>query len=334
MATGNPKIKRLFIQVAFWIFIFMYEMDYLRDIYATKTAILLSLFELLCYIVEAYINLIVLIPRFAAKAKWRGYGLSILGLLAAVYFVYLFTGLGTMLLSENTWRALLTFIINHGLFILISFLYWYVTKYEKEKRRAIELENQKLKSELELLKSQLSPHFLFNTLNGIYSLILIDPSKAATLVDNLSVVLRYSIYSSKLEQVALSEEVNVIQNYLLLQQSRLQNGRDNIRFTINGSTQNFKIPPLLLLTIVENAFKHSDIFENDHAFIELLLVTSENEIQLTVSNSYLPKNNHPGIGLENIKKQLAIAYPDQHIITINDINQVYSIHIKLINSAT
>lgn len=334
MVTANPQLKRLFIHVAFWIFIFMYEMDYLMDIYATKTAILLSLFELIWYITEAYINLLILIPRFAASAKWREYGLSILGLLTVVYVVYLFSGLGTMLLSENTGRALLTFFINHGLFILISFLYWYVTKYEKEKRRAIELENQKLRSELELLKSQLSPHFLSNTLNGIYSLILIDPSKAATLVDNLSVVLRYSIYSSKLNQVKLSEEIDVIKNYILLQQSRLQNGGTNIRFTVNGTTQNFEIPPLLFLTIVENAFKHSDIFENDHAFIELLLVTSENDIQLTVSNTYLPKTNHPGIGLDNIKKQLVIAYPDKHVITINDSNQVYSIHIKLIKSAT
>jgi len=312
----------------------MYEMDYLLDIYSLKTAVLLSLFELVCYITEAYFNLAILIPHYASKGKWKLYGPAILGMLTTVYLVYLLTGLGNMLLSENMWRGLLTFVINHGLFILISFLYWYVTKYEKEKRRAIELENQKLKSELELLKSQLSPHFLFNTLNGIYSLILIDPNKAATLVDNLSVVLRYSIYSSKLNQVKLSEEVDVIQNYLLLQQSRLQSGGTNVRFTIDGSTQNFEIPPLLLLTIVENAFKHSDIFENDHAFIELLLVTSENVIQLTVSNTYLPKNNHPGIGLENIKKQLVIAYPNKHAITINDTNQVYSIHIKLISSAT
>ena len=131
----------------------------------------------------------------------------------------------------------------------------------------------------------------------------------------------------------MEREVQFLQDYIDLEKIR-HGDKATINFTVTGVTHEKKVPPLLLIPFVENAFKHSDIFENDNAFIELLLVTSENEIQLTVSNSYLPKNNHPGIGLENIKKQLVIAYPDQHIITINDINQVYSIHIKLINSAT
>ena len=329
MEETSGFTKRILLHIAFWIFIFMYEMDYLLDIYSLKTAVLLSLFELVCYITEAYFNLAMLIPRYASKGKWKLYGTAILGMLTTVYLVYLLTGLGNMLLSENMWRGLLTFVINHGLFILISFLYWYVTKYEKEKRRAIELENQKLKSELELLKSQLSPHFLFNTLNGIYSLILIDPNKAATLVDNLSVVLRYSIYSSKLNQVALNEEVEVIRNYLLLQQSRLQEGAQRVRFEATGQIGDVEIPPLLLLTVVENAFKHSDIFENEFGFIHIGLTVNEQEIALEVTNSYLPKNNHPGIGLDNIKKQLQIAYPHKHQVSITDNNQTYSIHIKM-----
>jgi len=331
MIVANQQIKRFLIHVAFWIFIFMYEMDYLLDIYSLQTAILLSLFELACYMTEAYVNLGVLIPRFAANGKWKLYISTIFLLLTGIYCVYLFSGLGNMLLAENTGRALLTFFINHALFILISFLYWYVTKYEKEKRRSIELENQKLKSELELLKSQLSPHFLFNTLNGIYSLILIDPTKAATLVDNLSVVLRYSIYSPKLSQVKLNEEVEVIQNYLLLQQARLQNGGTNIVFTTNADTFDHEVPPLLLLTIVENAFKHSDIFENENAFIKIILNVTNQEMLFAVSNSYQPKTSHPGIGLDNIKKQLTIAYPNAHQISIQDENHMYSIHIKLLH---
>ena len=333
MVQSNQQIKRFLIHSAFWIFIFMYEMDYLLDIFSLQTAILLSLFELACYMTEAYINLGVLIPRFAVKGKWKIYISTIILLLSGIYFVYVFSGLGNMLLAEDTGRAMLTFFINHALFILISFLYWYVTKYEKEKRRSIELENQKLKSELELLKSQLSPHFLFNTLNGIYSLILIDPTKAATLVDNLSVVLRYSIYSTKLNLVKLNEEVDVIQNYLLLQQARLQNSGSNIIFTTDTVTQQLEIPPLLLLSIVENAFKHSDIFENENAFIKIILKVTNQEIQFSVSNTYQPKSTHPGIGLENIKKQLAIAYPNAAQLTIQDENQIFSIHIKLLHEA-
>lgn len=196
----------------------------------------------------------------------------------AVYGAYLLSGLNDLLLSENKMRSALTLVINHGLIILISFLYWYVTKYEKEKRKAVELENQKLKSELDLLKSQLSPHFLFNTLNGIYSLILIDPEKASHLLDNLSAVLRYSIYSSQLTLVPLSEEINAINNYLNLQKSRLQDSAESIRFQTSGIEQFIEIPPLLLLTVVENAFKHGDIFENENAFIEIQLNLTESSI--------------------------------------------------------
>lgn len=327
--NGKLNVRRILLHTAFWIFIFAYEMDYLSDIFDSHQAIRLSLFEILMYVAEAYINLLLLIPVFMEKGEFRQYYLSVICLLIAVYSLYLLTGLDALLLSENRMRSVLTLGINHGLFILISFLYWYVTKYEKEKRKAIELENQKLKSELELLKSQLNPHFLFNTLNGIYSLILIDPEKASHLVDNLSVVLRYSIYSSKRRLVPLADEVNVINNYLLLQKCRLQDNADSIRFQISGIEQPVEIPPLLLLTVVENAFKHGDIFESENAFIEILLDLTEAFIYFQVNNSYQPKTSHPGIGLDNIKKQLVIAYPGSHTITMQDKDQVYSIIIHI-----
>lgn len=333
MTPNTQQIKRLFIHLAFWIFIFMYEMDYLMDMYTINIAISLSLFELACYITEVYINLSILIPKLKARGKTIQYAFAVFGILAFVYAIYIITGLGNMLLAKNTTRALFTFAINHGLFIIISFLYWYVTKYEKERHRTIELENQKLKSELDLLKSQLSPHFLFNTLNGIYSLILIDPNKAALLVDNLSVVLRYSIYSTKLKVVRLSEEVDVINNYLLLQKARLQNSIPQIKFTTTNTEIPFEIPPLVLLTIVENAFKHSDIFENEKGFIEITLNANENTIHMLVKNTYEPNQNHPGIGLANITKQLNIAYPYMYELTILDENQIYSINIKLLHGA-
>lgn len=326
--NGNLYVRKILLHTAFWIFILAYEMDYLSDLFDSHQAIRLSMFELLLYVAEAYINLLLLIPWFLEKGKIRQYCVSVICLLMAVYGAYLLSGLNDLLLSENKMRSALTLVINHGLIILISFLYWYVTKYEKEKRKAVELENQKLKSELDLLKSQLSPHFLFNTLNGIYSLILIDPEKASHLLDNLSAVLRYSIYSSQLTLVPLSEEINAINNYLNLQKSRLQDSAESIRFQTSGIEQFIEIPPLLLLTVVENAFKHGDIFENENAFIEIQLNLTESSIYFQVNNSYQLKTSHPGVGLDNIKKQLAIAYPGLHTISILDKDPVYSITIQ------
>jgi LytS/YehU family sensor histidine kinase len=304
-------------------------MDYLIDYYPLQTALAYSFFEILLYCIEVYINIYILIPRLLQRKKHLSYFGSILILLTCVFWIYFFTNLSGVLLSENTGRAVISFAINHLLFLFISFLYWYFTMYEKEKQKKIALENEKLKIELEALKSQVSPHFLFNSLNGIYSLILIDSMKAAAMVDDLSKILRYFIYECTNTFVLLEKEVLAIKHYIGLQKTRLQERGEAITLDITIEDLALLIPPLIFMTIIENAFKHGNIADDEKGFIQIHLFKDTTHVHFQVRNSFNKHEYTAGIGLQNIRNQLKVLYEDKVELTTEVNLDTYFVKLKL-----
>ena len=213
-----------------------------------------------------------------------------------------------------TSRDLFPLVLIIGLSVAIRMTQnWY--RLEAERR---ELEKSKTEAELKNLKNQLNPHFLFNTLNNIYSLIEFSPPKAQQSIQDLSKLLRYVLYDNQ-HFVPISKELVFIENYIALMKIRLS---DAVQVEVNisdGINPDTKIAPLLFITLIENSFKHG-ISYSEHSFIHINLYEDENNhIVCRIENSYFPKNDKSksgfGIGLVNLRKRLALLYPERHTLT-------------------
>ena len=200
----------------------------------------------------------------------------------------------------------------------------------KEIRQILKLKNEKIKNELQHLKAQVSPHFLFNMLNNVYGLIEKDTPKAKKLVLELSEMMRYSIYKSQHDSVMLKEEILFIQNYLNLHKMRYRKIMD-INFSLEVENDEVQIMPLLFINLVENAFKHGVESLMDNAYVYISLVSKNNQIYFEVENNFDTElvNEEKGIGLQNLTRRLDLAYPNQYSLTSTSINNVFNIQLKL-----
>ncbi len=175
------------------------------------------------------------------------------------------------------------------------------------------LEIEKIKSELSFLRAQFQPHFLFNTLNNIYSLTLNNSPLAGKSILQLSGLLRYVLYESETEKVDLQKEINHLQEYIELEKIRFAT-RLELSFNISGNVSDKKITPILLIPFLENAFKHASNKLNEKIWITIDLIVKETSLHFTVENSVFPEgktqmhNQYSGIGLENVKRRLSLLY--------------------------
>lgn len=185
-----------------------------------------------------------------------------------------------------------------------------------EKERLL-LDNQLKLNELRLLKEQLNPHFLFNTLNNIYGLTLEKSDKAPDLVMRLSNILDYMLYRTDTALVPLKQEVEMVENYISIEKHRFE-GRYPISFNVTGELHKFQIAPLLLLPLVENCFKHGIRKSLKHSFVEINLETNDNSIIFRTSNSFGDEKSGGGIGLVNLKKRLEMIYHGKYELIITD----------------
>lgn len=185
--------------------------------------------------------------------------------------------------------------------------------FKSENERKI-LENENLKSKLSNLKMQLNPHFFFNTLNNIYSLIKVSPEKAQESVHGLAKLMRYHLYETNEETVPLSEEVEFLKNYIALMKIRMTpNVNIETNFTIDNPST--RIAPLLFISLVENSFKHG-VSPIENSFIKITMVEHNQilvfEILNTDYHQKIDSLEETGIGLENLRKRLALIYPEKH----------------------
>ena len=194
----------------------------------------------------------------------------------------------------------------------------YINQYHEKIKKAYQIE-----SELRNLKEQISPHFLFNTMNNFYGLAVENSKKLPDLMIRLSDLLRYSLYETKNEKVSLTAEINYLKNYIELEKIRLE---DNLK--VDFSTEilidkDYKIAPLLLIIFIENAFKHARNSQNEPIHIIISIAVSKKDIfTLTVKNNYqhnlILNPLEIGIGLENAKKRLEVLYPSHNLIIKKD----------------
>jgi LytS/YehU family sensor histidine kinase len=197
------------------------------------------------------------------------------------------------------------------------------------KKKAIE--NEKLTAELRFLKAQVNPHFLFNTLNNLYYLATVNSPKTPEVIDKLSQMMRYMLYDSNHPKIAVAKEIDYMKNYIDLEILRLDN-KIPINFDIKGDIAGKQIVPLILLTFLENAFKHGVSNNSKNAFVNILLEISDNNCKYVVENSKIDSKNEiekSGIGLQNVRRRLDLSYPDQYNLNVVENENEYHITLDL-----
>lgn len=202
---------------------------------------------------------------------------------------------------------------------------------QKEKE-TIQLEKEKLETEMKFLKSQINPHFLFNALNNIYTLTLIKSDAAPENLLRLSAMLRYMLYDCKADKVPLEAEVTYLRHYIQMKLLK-DSGGMNVEVFLQDTYPSLTIAPLLFIPFVENAFKHSKIEDLDKGWIKMELITVDNEVRLCVQNS-IPANGYTkdtvgGIGLDNVRRQLELMYPNQHFLHIEKKSDRFDVQLNI-----
>lgn len=205
----------------------------------------------------------------------------------------------------------------------------YANRKEKE---VIKTEKAKLATELKFLKSQINPHFLFNTLNNIYTLTVIKSDKAPENLLRLSDMLRYMLYDTDNSHVPLKKEIDYLKNYVQLMGLKDSRGL-NVTLELDESQPDLPVAPLLFIPLIENAYKHSKIEDLQKGFIHIQLKTEKKQIAFTVENSVsttnFTKDKAGGIGLQNIRQRLELLYPERHELAINETADRYVVKLKL-----
>lgn len=200
--------------------------------------------------------------------------------------------------------------------------------YNTEKQRML-IESQKVNSELSFLKAQLNPHFLFNSLNSIYSLAHKQSKETTDAIIILSDIMRYMIYEANRDSVKLEDEISNIQNYVSLQLLRLKDS-SGVKVNIHGNLDH-KIEPLLLISFIENAFKFGTDFTGKTS-VNIVVTVKDQLLNLFVRNSvsiHKSNNENSGVGLENIKNRLNLLYPDKHQLNIKEDKDSYEVNLTL-----
>lgn len=282
-----------------------------------------------------YLSYWLFIPQFLIKKQYLKFVLGLLIMVGGFSLYYNFTALFIEhvlkirfhLFQKNDWVGIACYSVLLGMAgtLFRVFIQWFNDSFAK-----IELEKQNFKSELALLKNQLNPHFLFNTLNNIDALINQQSPNASLALNKLSQIMRYVVYDSEKEWVNLHDEINYIQNYISLQKLRISNP-NIIDFTVIGNINQQQIAPMLFIPFVENMFKHSSLKDKSGNKIEITITVNSNQMQVYCSNTIaqINKDAGSGVGLALLKKRLAMIYKDQHTLNIDNDGQNFTVHLTL-----
>jgi two-component system, LytTR family, sensor kinase len=304
-----------------------------------------ALIPVICFAVAVYINIYVLIPKFLKTKNYIFYGFWLILLMATtsvlIQFLFMYP-FNYLLPSENRFTSFDTDMYSRYFFAtliyvgLTSFLKfvkdWLVLQDLKLKYEQIE--RQKLEAELKTLKGQVHPHFLFNSLNNIYSLSLTSSEKVPELILKLSDLMRHVIYESRENFISLSKELEFVENYISLQKIRVSD-KVKIDYTIKGTIPEKRIAPLLFEPFIDNAFKHGLNSSGQNEYVSVLFDFSDSKtlifsIENSFENSFYTETKYKGIGIDNVKQRLNHLYSEkEYDLTITDSKNIFKILLRL-----
>jgi sensor histidine kinase YesM len=346
------RIRR---HLAFWTFWWLFQAVLYSALalpanYPWLDQLAVSSMESFCFmpnhIFLGYTLMYFIIPRFLLKQKywltglWTLAAFLVTAVISSAIGIYVIPELKNTLFNYTaarpTWArfhlammaGLRGGITIGGIAAAIKLMkYWYV-----KEQRNLQLQKENVEAQLQILKAQVHPHFLFNTLNNIYSHTQNTSPEAAKMVTGLSELLRFMLYEATQPTVPLSKELKMIQDYINLEKVRYGNKLE-LHLDIPDSTYDLHIAPLLLLPLVENCFKHGTSQILEQPWISLHVGLNGRQMQMKLLNGKLSKphqeSSHTGIGIKNVEKRLALLYPGKHELSITNEDEVFIVNLKI-----
>jgi hypothetical protein len=342
--TFNRLLQiRPFNHVIYWIsfvfigsYIFSYQQNFPYQFYLLNLVVHLPVLILYCYFV-----VYVLVPNFLLRGRYFSFfgSLALSSALASLLKLYISKNVYYELfipaaLQPKDWYTVDGFLVNL-LWIMGPTVLFAMFKYYKNWIRSQDISNEaerkRLATELQVLKGHLNPHFLFNTLNNLYSLALSKSSKTAVVIAKMSEMFHYVLYECNATEVPISKEIKLIENYIELEQIRYSD-RLSVKFEKDVDNMNHLIPPMLLYSYVENCFKHGSSTDPDMPWIKISLRVKNSCLTFETLNS-IPGNglgvNTEGVGLLNAKRRLELIYPQNHRLTIREENSEFYVRLDI-----
>ncbi len=343
MSSPAKRTKVILLHVSFWcvyLSVFLYqvssfqkgpELDWNRVFTIVSTQV--SFAALL-----SYLNYFIFLPGLLAKPnKWK-YVVQFIFIFAIIISLRIYLERDILNVSTNREGYLYSMrfvvqVVTSNLFIVIfvGMLSFTEDWFELEARRK-EIEHEKLAAELNFLKAQINPHFLFNTLNNLYYLAYTKSDNTTEVIAKLSQMMRYMIYDSNHSKVPLSKEIEYMENYISLERLRLNN-QIPIKFELKGNTENVLIAPLIFITFLENAFKHGVSNSNPNAWVNISIELKDDQCIYQVENSKLEEkvetHEKSGIGLQNVQRRLELSYLGKHQLSMEEKPDRYLVKLNL-----
>jgi len=298
------------VHILFWVGLWFGSFSFASQLGLTRGDVLVwSLSDIATQALLTYLNAFIYLPRYFKERKYTLYTFIILVTMAVLTFIRMQFLHGVF---DHPVGPPFLFTAGFPLvgFFFISSAGWFIVDWFQSRGREVELVNNQLDAELKFLKLQLNPHFLFNTLNNIYSLAYFNDKQTPQAIMKLSDMMRHMIYDSQDKFISLSKEVDFIENFIELQKIKVDHAPD-IRFTKSGVSENHSIAPLLFLAFLENSFKHGS-----QSPIDIDLKVEKNVLHFQMSNQVsknpVTQTEKSGVGLMNVRKRLELIYPNKH----------------------
>jgi two-component system LytT family sensor kinase len=330
-------MNRISRNIAFWL-VFAFFHFYPRNNFGSFLVILC--FVSIVYGIPIYINNLVLIPRYLLKRRYFLYffllGILLAGATTETFFMNKLAGrflppswnlnpLDSMALPGHILQIVL-------LFALLAFGKFLSDAIQNERDKEI-FQKQQLETELEGLKSQVNPHFLFNALNTIYGMARRTDKATAEAVLQLSEILRHSLYGTSEPKISIAKEIDLLEQYIGFAKLRIFD-KERVKLEVNAASGEQKIVPMILLPFVENVFKHGLASDPEVFYASIELSLQGNELVFVCENNNEPaaKDNKEGIGLKNVKRRLHLCYPEKHELQIEKDRGKFSVRLKIMLS--
>lgn len=342
--------KRVVVHVLFWTlfvligsFLFSYQQNFPYSFFLLNFLVHLPVFLLFTYGVLYY-----LVPKLLLAQKYGLFFLALFFVLVAAALLrifvsrYIYYGLFIPeILWPKEWFSLSVFFINLFWILgpaVVFAMFKYYKNWMNSQTLAQEAERKKLYSELQILKAQLNPHFLFNTFNNLYLLALQKSDKTPVVISKMSDMFHYILYECNAIEVPVSKEIKLIEDYIQLEGLRYAD-RLSVVFEKEIDNSDCLVPPMLLYTFVENCYKHGCSDDPGNPWIRLALSVKESRLEFIASNSIPATRNHTGdfsngVGLANIRRRLELIYPKNHSLEIWKDNGVFNVMLIIQKKCT
>ncbi|MBE0647049.1 MAG: sensor histidine kinase [Bacteroidales bacterium] len=329
-----PHVLFWMVSIVFFLLLLIYTRGFRISEIDLRTAasILVTVFFLA---ISVYLNLLWLIPRFFKKRKFVLFSILQIGNILLFILLNYFTSHAFEEDHPEFLNEAIAEMILVSLFLIVTTLLKFMRDsiaLQDAELKVKEVEGQKIKAELQTLKSQVNPHFFFNTLNSLYSLSLDKSEKTPEMILKLSDLMRYVIYESQDNQVPLKKQLDFLKSYVYLEQMRSDENL-SVTFDVSGEYLNTRIDPLLFIAFIENAFKHGCKTKALQPYIHIHFnIETPDTVKFSVENNYdeslsLEENKMAGFGLKNVKKRLDLLYPEKHDLRIINTGTTYRVEL-------